>query len=302
MSQWTSTNLTIGILGAYRLCSQKKQLTRHLALQGAFVEHQVALQELPIQKKIDVVLVRSPEDLIKCQALIIPGGGMFLIYVSLNPSWQIRIYHDCTSRTIIWAIGTFAEFCESETCLGNMCGSDPYGKSCEKCKERRAGAFRWNVHHNRTEWLGIPSEYRYSILAFRISHYRCVLRPSRSRLTSKSPDSENLNVHSRVSLFERLFVSLPGWLCLILNFEQVVLTLEPSPEDPPIQIISCLSPHLLPESLISSNSTNEPRTFVALRQGHHFLTTFHPELTQDNRFHEYFVTECVLPSINIPRP
>jgi len=50
------------------------------------VEHQVALQELPIQKKIDVVLVRSPEDLIKCQALIIPGGGMFLIYVSLNPS------------------------------------------------------------------------------------------------------------------------------------------------------------------------------------------------------------------------
>jgi len=86
MSQWTSTNLTIGILGAYRLCSQKKQLTRHLALQGAFVEHQVALQELPIQKKIDVVLVRSPEDLTKCQALIIPGGGMFLIYVSLNPS------------------------------------------------------------------------------------------------------------------------------------------------------------------------------------------------------------------------
>lgn len=65
---------------------KKKQLTRHLALQGAFVEHQVALQELPIQKRIDVVLVRSPEDLTKCQALIIPGGGMLLIYVSLNPS------------------------------------------------------------------------------------------------------------------------------------------------------------------------------------------------------------------------
>jgi len=45
------------------------------------MEHQVALKELPIQTKIDVVLVRTPQDLAKCQALIIPGGGMFLVYV-----------------------------------------------------------------------------------------------------------------------------------------------------------------------------------------------------------------------------
>jgi 5'-phosphate synthase pdxT subunit len=82
---------------------------------------------------------------------------------------------------------------------------------------------------------------------------------------------------------------------------QVVLTLEPSPEDPPIHVVSRLSPSLLPDSLTSSNSTNEPKTFVALQQGSHFLTTFHPELTRDNRFHEYFVRECVLPSIPTQR-
>ena len=41
-----------------------------------------------------------------------------------------------------------------------------------------------------------------------------------------------------------------------------------------------------------------PRTIVALRQGLHLLTTFHPELTKDDRFHEYFVRECVLPTLS----
>lgn len=43
------------------------------ALQGAFIEHEAALHRL--DRTIDVVLVKTPEDLEKCQALIIPGGG-----------------------------------------------------------------------------------------------------------------------------------------------------------------------------------------------------------------------------------
>ncbi len=42
-------------------------------------------------------------------------------------------------------------------------------------------------------------------------------------------------------------------------------------------------------------------TVVALRQGSHFITTFHPELTKDNRFHEYFVKHCVIPSLGLSR-
>jgi 5'-phosphate synthase pdxT subunit len=74
---------------------------------------------------------------------------------------------------------------------------------------------------------------------------------------------------------------------------QVVLELTPSPADPPIEVIAQLSPDLLPTALSTLHS-DDPKTFVAMRQGRHFLTTFHPELTDDNRFHEYFIKECVI--------
>jgi len=41
----------------------------------------------------------------------------------------------------------------------------------------------------------------------------------------------------------------------------------------------------------------DPQSIVAVRQGRHMLTTFHPELTKDSRFHEYFVRTCVLPML-----
>ena len=72
----------------------------------------------------------------------------------------------------------------------------------------------------------------------------------------------------------------------------MVLELSPSPLDPPIEVIAQLSPNLLPTSL--ADHSDEPKTFVALRQGRHFLTTFHPELTNDDRFHEYFIKKCVI--------
>lgn len=75
---------------------------------------------------------------------------------------------------------------------------------------------------------------------------------------------------------------------------QVVLELNPSPLDPPIEVIAQLSPNLLPTSLTAPDHSDEPKSYVALRQGRHFLTTFHPELTNDGRFHEYFIQECVV--------
>ena len=73
--------VTIGILGMRdREVSRLYQMIPHLtsvitALQGAFAEHQVMLQKLSVKKKVVIVLVRQQEDLDKCDALIIPGGG-----------------------------------------------------------------------------------------------------------------------------------------------------------------------------------------------------------------------------------
>ncbi|KAM6489334.1 PdxT/SNO family [Amanita muscaria] len=80
----------------------------------------------------------------------------------------------------------------------------------------------------------------------------------------------------------------------------VVLTLSPLPNDPSIDVVARLSPRLLPHNISGPVNDDDPRTIVALRQGLHFLTTFHPELTADDRFHEYFVKECVLPQVTVP--
>lgn len=47
-------------------------------MQGAFAEHQTALQRLSIPGwKVSVLQVRTPEDLASCDALVIPGGGVY---------------------------------------------------------------------------------------------------------------------------------------------------------------------------------------------------------------------------------
>ncbi|KAI0030396.1 SNO glutamine amidotransferase, partial [Vararia minispora EC-137] len=74
----------------------------------------------------------------------------------------------------------------------------------------------------------------------------------------------------------------------------VILSLSPTPDDPPILVLARLPDQLLPPALPDHGPD---QTIVALRQGRHLLTTFHPELTQDGRFHSYFVKECVLPFV-----
>jgi 5'-phosphate synthase pdxT subunit len=82
-----------------------------------------------------------------------------------------------------------------------------------------------------------------------------------------------------------------------------VLSVDQTPEDPPLQVIARVPVELLPDELHLAPEIQEPtkplnpRTIVAFRQGDHLFTSFHPELTKDDRFHAYFVQECVLPSL-----
>ena len=76
------------------------------ALQGAFIEHQVKLQNLTSSPgvEISVNLVRSVQDLQTCDALVIPGGGMLLTsYLPLpTPASSGRIDNDCASGQTLW--------------------------------------------------------------------------------------------------------------------------------------------------------------------------------------------------------
>jgi 5'-phosphate synthase pdxT subunit len=83
----------------------------------------------------------------------------------------------------------------------------------------------------------------------------------------------------------------------------VILSLVPTAHDPAIEVIARLPPVHLPhlQTLVSPDGDDtdplDTKAIVALRQGLHFVTTFHPELTRDNRFHDYFLREFVFPVV-----
>ena len=91
--------VVIGILGAFLSACIHVMRPRfgHTALQGAFIEHQVALRQLPLSRKISAIQVRTVDDLEKCSALIIPGGGRWDYYTSIFGLAHAigRIDNDC---------------------------------------------------------------------------------------------------------------------------------------------------------------------------------------------------------------
>jgi 5'-phosphate synthase pdxT subunit len=98
-----------------------------------------------------------------------------------------------------------------------------------------------------------------------------------------------------MGLFIRAPVRRPITIFLAtLTCNQVILSLCSTPTDLPIQVLARIPDHLLPQTLPEHGPE---QNIVALRQGRHLLTTFHPELTQDGRFHAFFVKECVLPFV-----
>lgn len=223
-----------------------------LALQGAFVEHQAILQKLSLRTRLHVVLVRTPEDLQQCDALIIPGGESTTIALLAR---------------LAGLLGPLREFVRVKPVWGTCAGAILLAQSIEGAKkggQELLGGISVTVQRN-----GWGSQ---------VESFEAPL------------EVEGMRDHERP--FHGVFIRAP-----------VILSLHPSPSDPPIQIVSRISASLLPrtQTLVpldeDDTDPRDPRTIVALRQGRHLLSTFHPELTKDDRFHEYFVRECVLPSI-----
>ena len=103
-----------------------------VALQGAFVEHQAMFQKLSVKRRMHIVQVRTPEDLKKCDALVIPGGGEF--QRSLRHSTVIevvaclrRVDDNRITRPTSRPPGTSTRFREVKACVGHVCGRDPFG-------------------------------------------------------------------------------------------------------------------------------------------------------------------------------
>ncbi|KAF9475827.1 SNO glutamine amidotransferase [Pholiota conissans] len=221
---------------------EKRTVIGILALQGAFAEHKTALEKLPVKRKLETLLVKTPEDLARCDALIIPGGESTTIALLARISGLLEPLREFVKVKPIWG-----------TCAGAILLSQEV-ENAKKGGQDLLGGMSITIARN-----GWGSQ---------VESFEAPLEVEGLQNPEKS--------------FNGVFIRAP-----------VILKLHPSSDDPPIQVIARLSPGLLPPALASPDHSDEPKIFVALRQGLHFLTTFHPELTDDNRFHDYFVRECV---------
>ncbi|KAK7445150.1 Senecionine N-oxygenase [Stygiomarasmius scandens] len=236
-----------------------------LALQGAFAEHQSALERLDLRdvkapnvkgrldKRVCVVLVRTTEDLDRCDALVIPGGESTTIALVARRSGLLDPLREFIKVKPVWG-----------TCAGAILLSKAVVGAKRGGQELLGGM---SVTIARNGW------------GSQVESFEAPLEVA----GLKDPQNPYMGV----------FIRAP-----------VLLSLDQPSEYPPIEIIARLPPDVIPHAVPDSETQNQiqegsedPKRAVAIRQGHHLLTTFHPELTQDDRFHEYFVRECVIPTL-----
>ena len=132
------------------------------------------LKKVNVKHKVVVVLVRTQEDLEKCDALIIPGGGAIFVVQTViksesynaNLGFLCRIYNYCSTGEACRIIRASSRVCVSKACLGDVCRRNPAFQRCVKYKERRTRGTGRGIYHHRKEWLGITGRYFICIVCF----------------------------------------------------------------------------------------------------------------------------------------
>jgi len=263
-----------------------------LALQGAFQEHLACLTRLnqvPLFEdtnvKINPILVRTGADLAECDALILPGGESTTIALLARVSGLLETLREFVrnENKAVWG-----------TCAGAILMAEHGVKKGEKQggQELFGGV---NIVVERNGWGGQVESFETSLYvegirepnrAFRGVFIRSpliidILPPTQSYAISQPARASSV-LHSQASVSG---LSYPSTQTLQI---------------PEIQVLARLTSDLLPISsnpnVYNDDDPTDPiddRTIVALRQGRKLITTFHPELTPDTRFHEYFIKECI---------
>jgi len=240
-----------------------KEMTMTIGVLGSISIHYVLfLLDLPrlnasglLPTHICSILVKTPLDLSRCQALIIPGGESTTIALLARSSSLLEPLREFVhSGKPVWG-----------TCAGAILLANGGVEGVKKGGQEVLGGM--DVKVERNGWG--------------------------SQLESFETDLHISGIRDEDILFRGIFIRAP-----------VILSLKPL-ADESVTILSRIPVSDLPASHVYSRSEqqgsatelvreDDPRLIVALCQGRRMMTTFHPELTLDDRVVEYFVRECVL--------
>lgn len=230
-----------------------------LALQGAFREHINYFKSVIEQDEekysnysINIIAVRTKEDLDKCDSLVIPGGessSMSYIAERTNLLPHLCKFVSNESKSIwgtcaglIFLAKEVENAVENQTCLGGL----------DIQVSRNAFGRQVDSFEQKLDFSGfIPGCDSFPTVFIRAPVVTRIL-PNRA----ESGSSPNKIVRSKSNYHNKA----------------------------PVEVLYKLHNY----------DGKENELIVAVRQGRILGTSFHPELSDDNRFHQWFIDEFVL--------
>lgn len=237
-----------------------------LALQGAFVEHIALLQQAATQLQQDgqafeFIQVRTPAELARCSALILPGGESTSISLIAERTGLLEPLRDFVKiqRRPVWG-----------TCAGLILLAESANKS-KTTGQELIGGLDVQVQRN---YFGRQVESFEADLAL-----------------SFLPDGEPFHsVFIRAPVVEKVLSSADAQ-----RRESIITAPSKQATKAEVEILGQLPGRakVLREVTETAGELGEEGDIVAVRQGNVFGTAFHPELTGDARIHAWWLGEVV---------
>lgn len=226
-----------------------------LALQGGFQEHLALLRRAASSPDLALVEVRTPAELARCDALVIPGGESTTISLVAAQSGLLEPLRDFVrvARRPVWG-----------TCAGAILLADEANaSSTKKGGQELIGGLAVRVHRNHFG-RQIESFVADLDLPFLSGHGDSAPAP-----------------------FPGVFIRAPVVEAILSPAEDTrgqveVLAVLPGRKSK----AGIARPS-------ESNAPDELGDIVAVRQGNIFATSFHPELTEDTRIHAWWLGEVI---------
>lgn len=255
-----------------------------LALQGGFLEHLSLLHKSAqhlastsshtAKRSFDFIEVRNPQDLARCDALIIPGGESTTIALIAAQSGLMEPLRDFVknAKKPTWG-----------TCAGLILLAEA-ANAAKKGGQELIGGLDVKVHRNH---------FGRQIESFVADVHLPFLAQS-DQLTGSDSAAPFPGVFIRAPIVEQLLA--PG--ATVDSVEPGVTVRNGNPEKAEVEILAVLPDRKKKVKGSAVDSTTEVHggelnDIVAVRQGNIMGTSFHPELTDDIRIHVWWLEQVL---------
>ncbi|KAF2492924.1 glutamine amidotransferase [Lophium mytilinum] len=261
-----------------------------LALQGAFSEHvqllrhaAVALKAHDSETRFDFLEIRTPQELVRCDALIIPGGESTTISLVAARSGMLEPLRDFVKviRKPTWG-----------TCAGLILLAESANRTKKGGQELIGGL---DVRVNR-------NHFGRQVESFQANLDLPFLRDSVA-VSGSEATRPFRSVFIRAPVVEKILPHVDGIQAGEAEREETVVAPSKQPLDKlakkelraEVEVLARLpgDATAIKDEEKTARAAGEEGDIIAVRQGNVFGTSFHPELTGDSRIHVWWLEQVL---------